>query len=255
MIQVYSLEADLKSPERKLYYRELVSFVREWLHNIPGGGTRAFKQLFFEGTLDEPRGSTMRVSEPFLICLASPSIDRSWIVDIFNSYPSAYAFDAVEIFRSHFHGRKRPEWPEAVRRYWLIVEALGEERCAWLQDCYDSRYLYLGFYVTTIGALSHGESSALFLGACLADYVESNMEELFQIPEGMKKMVYFREQLEVLLAGNAENPQVVYNDSFLLSLLQRFFSGGLSPYYQALVTEIYEGLEQRITWVNGQVRY
>lgn len=256
MIQVYSHEAELKTAERKLYYKELVAFVREWLHNIPDGGNQALKQLFFEGMLNEPRASSMASAEPLLICLAAPQLDMAFARKVFSEYSTLFSCRTVNLFRQHFHGKQRPQWPEAVRRYWLVVEALGDDGCNWLREDYDYRYMYLRFYVTTFGGLVRGRGSDLYLGPALAQGLESDLQELFQLPEGKQELfVYFQEQLMGLLAGEAEEAQVIYRDPFLLDFLERFFSGRLPPYLQALVTEIYEGLEQRITWVNGQVRY
>ena len=58
-----------------------------------------------------------------------------------------------------------------------------------------------------------------------------------------------------LLAGEADNPELVYSDPVLLEFLSRYSSKQLPPSLQLMVGEIYSGLPHHIDFVNGEIKY
>ncbi len=118
-VEVFAKSDNLKSPERKTYYKELVAFSREWLLGMPIEAAQHFKRLFFEGYLPVNRG-VLGSWEPFLICLSVPSLDRDYVVSVFNQYANHSAYDVVKMFRVHFDGRDRAVSPDIISRYCIV---------------------------------------------------------------------------------------------------------------------------------------
>lgn len=72
----YPFSTDLKSEERKSFYKTLLKYSHEWLLNGPVNRIRGLKILHFEGLVSEKKESELGVWEPLLICLSAPSIEK-----------------------------------------------------------------------------------------------------------------------------------------------------------------------------------
>lgn len=254
--RLFDESQDLKSNERKHYYKELVSFTRRWLLNLPDDHGVYLKTLFFQGMLPEKYEEGLRYWEPFLICLSAPSIDRGYVVSIFNQYRPLCAFDVVDLYRVHFDGKSRPEYLAVVERFMSIVEYLADKGAGWLKgEEGDFRYLYMGFYIGVFYCLDCGESAAGTIGARVSNYVESEFEEIKELPRSVENLPLLWRRLSSLLAGDAENPDLVYRDEFFVSFLGRMFERRLPLSLQNKVDALYAELPSRIEWVNGEIRF
>jgi hypothetical protein len=120
LIQVFAKSDSLNSSERKAYYKELVAFSREWLLGMPIDAAQHFKRLFFEGYLPANRGA-LGVSEPFLICLSAPTLDKDYVISVFNQYANHSAYDVVKMWDVHFDGRNRAVSPDR----WVMTRPPG----------------------------------------------------------------------------------------------------------------------------------
>lgn len=241
---------------RKFYYKELVSFVREWLISLPEDYAPYLKALFFQGLLPEEHEKAMRAMEPLLICLCAPSIDREFIVSIFREYPIYCAAHAVELFRVHFDPNEEEKWGEVIQRYRYVVECLADQRVPWLEDPEEAgRFPFLRLYVRVFAKLHNGTSASQTVGATMLDYVESQFEKVKDLPASQEFLLSLRKRLTALLAGEADNPELVYSDPVLLEFLNRYSNKQLPPSLQLMVEEIYSGLSCHIDFVNGEIKY
>jgi hypothetical protein len=256
-IQVFSESDSLKSPERKAYYKELVAFSREWLLGLPIDAAQHLKRLFFEGYLPANR-KALGVSEPFLICLSAPSLDRDYVVSVFNQYANHSAYDVVKMWDVHFDGRDRAVSPDIISRFSFVVESLSDDSAAWLDGERSSGSdLYLGFYAVLFGALCRGRGTANYIGVRLVNSVESNFNRLIEGVGSAEQLTYLTKQLISIFSGEVENPKQCYNDSFLLGFAERFLTGQLPEALQDFCQNIYAAVppSQRITFKDGKIVY
>lgn len=253
--QLFGSGQDLKSDERKRYYKELLSFAREWLLNLSDDYGIYLKTLYFQGLLPERHEEGLRHWEPFLICLAAPYVNGNYVVSIFNQYRPLCALDVVDLYRVHFDGKNRPKYAATVDRFFSVVEYLACNDAKWLNGPYrDFRYLYLGFYFGAFYCLDSGELAIQTVGARVSHYVELEFEEIKDLPGSQEILSLLWRRLSSLLAGDAENPDLVYSDDFFVSFLRRMFDKKLPPSLQSKVDDIYASLPRRIEWEDGKVR-
>lgn len=254
--RLFDESLDLSSDERKSYYQELVSFTRGRLLNLPDDYGVYLKSLFFQGILPEEYEKGLRHWEPFLICLSAPFIDRDYVLSIFNQYRPLCAFEAVDLYRIHFDGEVSFECTKVIARYKDVVRFLADKRANWLVSPYaDFRFLYLRLYGRVFYELLSGNSAAQTIGVEVIDYVESEFEVIKDLPESQEFLVSLRKRLMGLLAGEADNPELVYSDPVLLEFLNRYSNKQLPPSLQLMVEEIYSGLSRHIDFVNGEIKY
>lgn len=257
LIQVFAKSDNLKSPERKVYYKELVAFSREWLLGMPIDAAQHFKRLFFEGYLPANRGA-LGASEPFLICLSAPALDKDYVISVFNQYANHSAYDVVKMFRVHFDGRDRAVSPDIISRYSIVVESLGDDSAVWLHGERSSGpALYLSFYAVLFGALCRGMSLSNCIGLRLVKSVESNFSSFFGRVESDEKLTYLTKQLTSIFSGEVEEPEQCYSNPFFVGFAERFFTGQLPEALQDFCQDIYAAVppSQRITFKDGKILY
>lgn len=252
---VFHENHDLNLQARKRYYKELVSFIRKRLLNLPEDYALHLKILFFHGLLPEERQRAMRAMEPLLICLCAPSIDTDFVVSTFRDYPIHCALHVVELFRVYLDPNETGEWTEVVERYRYVVQSLADERVPWLEDPEESGFPFLKLYVRVFAKLHNGESASQTVGATMLDYVESQFEKIKDLPGSQELLESLRKRLTALLGGEADHPELVYRDPVLLEFLDRYCNRVLPPSLQALVDEIYFQLPRRIGLVSGGIKY
>ncbi len=257
LMQVFAKSDNLKSPERKACYKELVAFSREWLLGMPIDSAQHFKRLFFEGYLPASRGA-LDSWEPFLICLSAPTLDKDYVISVFNQYANHSAYDVVKMFRVHFDGRDRAVSPDIISRYCIVVESLGDDSAAWLHGERSSGpALYLSFYAVLFGSLCRDMSLSGCIGLRMVESVESDFNRFFGRVESEEKLTYLTKQLTSIFSGEVENPKQCYNDPFLVGFAERFFAGQLPEALQGFCQDIYAAVppSQRIAFKDGKILY
>jgi hypothetical protein len=256
-IQVFSESDSLKSPERKVYYKELVAFSREWLLGMPIDAAQHFKRLFFEGYLPANRGA-LGASEPFLICLSAPALDKDYVISVFNQYADHCAYNVVSMWRVHFDGRDRAVSPDIISRFSFIVESLGHESAIWLYGNRNNRhYLYLGFYAVLFGSLCRGLGVSHCIGLSMVESAESGFMRYVEDAACAENLAYLTKQLNSIFSGEMEDPEQCYNDPFLVGFAERFFTGQLPEALHGFCQNIYAAVppSQRITFKDGKIVY
>lgn len=256
-VQVFAKSDSLKSPERKIYYKELVAFSREWLLGMPKDAAQHFKRLFFEGHLPVNIKS-LGGWEPFLICMSAPALDKDYVISVFNQYANHVAYDVVKMWDVHFDGRDRAVSPDIISRYNIVVESLGDDSASWLQGERSSGpALYLSFYAVLFGALCRDMSLSNCIGLRLVNSVESKFNRLIEGAGSAEQLEYLTKQLNSIFSGAVENPEQCYSDPFLVGFAERFFTGQLPEALQAFCQDIYAAipLSQRITFNDGKIVY
>lgn len=245
------------SVSRSAGYKALVGYIRKWVVNLPDGYGSYLKEMYFSGLLPEVHEEGLGRQEPFLICLASPEIDRDFVIDTFNcyKYPSIPA-GIVKDYRMFFDGQDREVEPSILDRYRFIVESLSDDRAAWLQGGgFDYRPLYFVFYTSVFSALSLGKSSEGYIGCRFIEYVESILEEISDLYDGKRELEFLRDCIEVIFKGEAECQRDVDRDPVLIGYIDRFFGEALPPTLQSMTSEIYEGIpsDSRLSLVDGKI--
>lgn len=257
LIEVFEKSDNLKSPERKAYYKELVAFSREWLLGMPKDAAQHFKRLFFEGHLPANIKS-LGGWEPFLICMSAPKLSKDYVISVFNQYANHGAYDVVKMWDVHFDGRDRALSPDIKNRFTMVVESLGDDSAVWLQGERSSGpALYLSFYAVLFGALCRGRGTANYIGFRLVSSIESKFDRLIEGAGSAEQLTYLTKQLTSIFSGAVENPEQCYSDPFLMGFAERFFTGLLPETLQKFCQDIYATVpsSQRITFKEGRVVY
>jgi len=247
---------DLASDERKLYYKELVSFAREELVGIPEGYLQYLKELFFKGTTSVDPWVAFRASSPLFICLCAPSISREFVIDTFDSYDHHCAYYDVEHYRMHIFGKAEQKWPMVVGRLESVVEYLADDR----SQCTNAqkgglRSHYLSIYYKIFYRYRSGGVTRASMAHGVIAFVERNFEEIKLLGDSGGTMVALHKIFPPIFSGKITCPDKAYLDPILLGFLNRFFTKQLPPTLQAIAEEVYAKVEHPIQLVDGRVIY
>lgn len=238
---------DLKTPERKVLYTDILKVTEHCFANMPGSFAQAFKRLFFQGQL-EGYGNFDGM-EVFYICMSLPEASVEQYLKVqerFEGYGNGRAVYMLRAWLSACVSKyplQRERWHSMLLAIDRYEQAYPEKEKALSLDC-------LVFFLNSIFAsLVYKGSSNYCLGECL--FEQANVA--FMAARGQledRRFERLQENLLALFNVKLEKPEA-YRDPWFIEFCQRYFvRRDLNSAFLQFCDEVYHSIpeDQRIRW-------
>lgn len=247
---LYPAGYDLKTPERKALYADLVKITEHHFANMPPAFTKSFKKLFFEGVF-ESETAFDRYSALY-ICLSSPVVEKDFFAEIFSFFGDAGRGSALYMIRTYIDPSLSmyPVQLERWRTVLLALDSLDRES----RNGVTQEYVLL-FLNSLFSELAYCGSSEYSLGLVLFNRANDEFEVACDQLSGNSVFECIQECIEKLLSSNAEDPRA-YSDPWFTGFCCRYFERrDLNPAFLGFCDRIYQSIseEKRITWSGNRI--
>lgn len=238
---------ELKTPERKALYTDILKVTEHHFANMPGSFAQAFKRLFFLGEL-EGYGNFDGM-EVFYICMSLPEASVEQYVKVQERFEGYGNGRAVYMLRTYL-GRSVKRYPLQRERWGLILRSIDkyEQSHPGKDKALGLDYLML-FLNSIFSAVCFKGGAHYSLGVEIFERCNAEFSNAMHFTAG-ENFSYVRENLNILFEGRAELPDA-YLDPWFIEFCQRYFvRRDLNLAFLQFCDEIYQAIPegQRILW-------
>lgn len=247
---LYPVGCDLRTPERKALYTDLLKITEHQFANMPPVFMKSFKKLFFEGVL-ESRHAFDRYAALY-VCLSSPVVSKEFFSEIFSHFGEFERGAALFMIRTYIDPSLflYPMQLERWQTVLLTLDSLDRESKYGVTQEY-----VLLFLNALFSELAYSGSSEYSLGLVLFDRADTEFGVACEKLSGNNVFEGIQECIEKLLCNDAEDSGA-YVDPWFVKFCARYFGArDLNPALLDFCDRIYQSipLEKRITWDGNRI--